>query len=306
MGYVQFLVTFGLIKQYALEGYLIRKRELYKQTWARINHRDQRTLVNHHLSLGVKIIILLIAIVPFMFIVAGHEFAYSPIPHSRISVGDMMFIVSNMYTAMYTFELCYRTGISPIAWLHHTGTAVMAQYALVLSADPEHRDGGIEQVLCWIWGLFDIFSEAIPHLTFILYRLFPRSHATLYRWFVVCTIIMLFSTVLETGIVFWIFITLYGRWRRELKILTPAFHCLFTAAQLWGARALWGLAKRQRMLIEEEKGRVCLCGGNADGGIGAERKGDGADSAEVKGGKLGGVVGRDECPCPEIASVRTS
>ena len=87
-----------------------------------------------------------------MYIVVGHQFNSSPIVHSRISVGDVMFLVSNMYTAMYTFELCYRTGISPIAWLHHTGTAIMAQYALILSGDPRHKDGPIEQILCLIWG----------------------------------------------------------------------------------------------------------------------------------------------------------
>ncbi|CAI6331690.1 unnamed protein product [Periconia digitata] len=239
------LIIFGLIKQFALEEYLMRKQELYKHTWKRLSHRDQRTLVNHHLSLGVKSLILII--VPFMIIVSGRQFAYSPIPRSPISVGDMMFVVSNIYTAMYVFELCYRTGISPIAWLHHTGTAIMAQYALLLSRDKRHSDGSIELILCLLW--------AIPHATFIMYRLYPTSHATLYRWFTIATIVMLLSTLLETAIVFWIYVALFKRWRAELKIVTPIMHMLFTTAQLWGARALRGLAQKQKKLLEQEKTR---------------------------------------------------
>ncbi|PVH96112.1 hypothetical protein DM02DRAFT_130974 [Periconia macrospinosa] len=247
------LVVFGLIKQFALEETLMRKREIYKKTWKRLSHRDQRTLVNHHLSLGIKSFILVVALVPFMLIVAGHQFSYSPIPNSRISVGDMMFVVSNIYTAMYAFELCYRTGISPIAWLHHTGTAVMAQYALLLSRDKRHSDGSIELILCLIWGLFDIVSEAIPHLTFILYRLFPTAHSSLYRWFTIATLVMVSSTLLETAIILWIYVALFKRWRTDLKIVTPVMHLLFTSAQLWGARALRGLAQREKKLIQQEQ-----------------------------------------------------
>ncbi|KAF2643936.1 hypothetical protein P280DRAFT_466658 [Massarina eburnea CBS 473.64] len=194
-----------------------------------------------------------------MFIVNGHQFAYSPITGSHVSVGDMMFIVSNMYTAMYAFELCYRTGISPVAWAHHTGTAIMAQYALVLSHDGHHRDGSLEQILCLVWGLFDIVSEAIPHFTFILYRLFPTRHAYLHRWLLTATVVMLVSTALETGIVVWIYVALFSRWRSELRFLTPFMYCIFAVAQLWGAWALWGLTQKQKRLVESERGGVCLC-----------------------------------------------
>lgn len=64
---------------------------------------------------------------------------------------------------------------------------------------------------------------------------------------------MLLSTALETAVVLWIYAALFRRWRTELKIVTPIMHALFTVAQLWGARALRGLALRQKKLKEQEK-----------------------------------------------------
>lgn len=65
----------------------------------------------------------------------------------------MMFFTSHLYTAMYVVELCYRQGISYIAWVHHIGAAIMAQTAIQLSRQArKYPDSAIELYLCLIWG----------------------------------------------------------------------------------------------------------------------------------------------------------
>lgn len=91
-------------------------------------------------------------------------------------------------------------------------------------------------------------SEAIPHATLIIYRLYPKEHRRLLFWFRAAFVATIASTVLETIIILWIYIALFHRWHTALKVATPLLHVLFTAAQLWSAWCLWKLGNREKAL----------------------------------------------------------
>lgn len=139
------LIAFSLIKQYVLEEYMSRSKDsLHGRAYARLKPRDQRTLVNHHISLFMKLALLVVGtsirlaiikslspfwrqtrppsnttfagVYPFCALVSGHNFNSRFIGKS-LTIGDVLFLCSNTYTAVYMFELCYRQGISYITWL---------------------------------------------------------------------------------------------------------------------------------------------------------------------------------------------
>lgn len=84
----------------------------------------------------------------------------------------------------------------------------------------------------------------------ILYRVYEGSFDFQYKMLMALTILELVGTTTETGIVMWLFGSLWDQWSISLKIVTPILHVLFSAAQLHGARIFYGMAKAER-----EKGR---------------------------------------------------
>jgi len=70
-------------------------------------------------------------------------------------MGDILLVLTQLFVAMYLFELFYRKTLSPVAVLHHVGAVIIAQTAVVLSLDLSHEaDATIEFVLCLVWGTF--------------------------------------------------------------------------------------------------------------------------------------------------------
>ncbi|KAJ6436308.1 restless-like transposase [Purpureocillium lavendulum] len=75
--------------------------------------------------------------------------------HIRITVGDALFTLSQVYSAYYLFELCFRTRFaSGISIAHHIGLLVIIQTALALFANfQEHPEATMEFYMCLVWGI---------------------------------------------------------------------------------------------------------------------------------------------------------
>ena len=75
------------------------------------------------------------------------------IPHYKATNGDVMIVCSQIFTAMYIFELFYRRTISVISAAHHIGAIVITQSAVAISLNFAHeQDASFEFVLCFVWG----------------------------------------------------------------------------------------------------------------------------------------------------------
>ncbi|KAE8368100.1 hypothetical protein BDV27DRAFT_154273 [Aspergillus caelatus] len=248
------LVVLFLARYYVLEGFLIKR--IYGSIYTNLSEVNRRGFINHHIAGLTKILILIVAAYPFIEVVIGKSSFHTPYAHgSRVTMGDMLVVVSQMLIGMYAFELIYRTKLSPIAVLHHIGTIVIGQSAIAISLDlAREPDADIEFVLCTVWGAFDIISEFFPHLAIILYRVFPNRHRFLKRLFLLSCITTAIGTTCETIVIFFLFGSLWDRWQIAFKVVTPLLHIAFSAAQVHGSVVFWKMYKRQQQLEGEIDG----------------------------------------------------
>jgi hypothetical protein len=148
------LVVLFLIKLYIIEKWFMRTR-LYRCHFDRLDSVQQCTFVNHHVAAGCKFVLLFSAAYPFFAVAFGQSTLQSPmIPHHRPTNGDVMVVCSQLFTAMYIFELFFRRTISMISAAHHIGAVIITQSAVAISLNWDHeRDATYEFVLCFVWGM---------------------------------------------------------------------------------------------------------------------------------------------------------
>ncbi|KAK7696915.1 hypothetical protein SLS64_014081 [Diaporthe eres] len=246
---IVFVVYFA-IRFYILEGFLLKR--IYGATYTTMDETVRRGFVNHHIAGGTKILILVAAIYPFISVVFGTATFHTRFSGttSPVMMGDILIVVSQMLMAMYIFELFYRPKISPVSVGHHAGTIMIGQSAIAISLDLiREPDADIEFSLCLVWGAFDIIAEFLPHVTIILYRVYPDSHNFLRRLFLAAMATTLSGTIAETIVTMYMFGSLWNRWTLAFKITTPMLHILFAAAQLWGSWNFYCLYQKQCRLL---------------------------------------------------------
>ncbi|KAI7773618.1 hypothetical protein LA080_010245 [Diaporthe eres] len=246
---IVFVVYFA-IRFYILEGFLLKR--IYGATYTTMDETVRRGFVNHHIAGGTKILILIAAIYPFISVVFGTATFHTRFSGttSPVTMGDILIVVSQMLMAMYIFELFYRPKISPVSVGHHVGTIMIGQSAIAISLDLiREPDADIEFSLCLVWGAFDIIAEFLPHVTIILYRVYPDSHNFLRRLFLAAMATTLSGTIAETIVTMYMFGSLWNRWTLAFKITTPMLHILFAAAQLWGSWNFYCLYQKQCRLL---------------------------------------------------------
>lgn len=148
------LVIIFLVKLYVVEKVIMRTKR-YLRHFERLNSTQQCTFINHHMAAGCKITLLISAAYPFLAVAFGHSTLQSPmVPHSTVTNGDVMIVCSQIFTAMYIFELFFRRTISAISAAHHLGAIIITQSAVAISLNFEHeKDATFEFVLCFVWGM---------------------------------------------------------------------------------------------------------------------------------------------------------
>ncbi|KAF7917171.1 uncharacterized protein EAE98_010276 [Botrytis deweyae] len=270
------LIIYFLIRYYLFEPLLLPY--LYGSTFTTMPSGSalRSGFINHHIAGLTKILILILAAYPFISVTFLTSSLHSPFaPGSETTMGDVLIIAAQMLIAMYIFELLYRPKISPVSVGHHIGTILIGQSAIAISLDlVKERDATIEFILCTVWGAFDILSEFLPHLTIILYRCNPTSHAFLRKIFRMAAITTFTGTIAETIVTMFLFGSLWNRWTLAFKISTPLLHVVFMAAQLWGTWNFVGLYRRQGILMREREKRDVEEGRGVDGMWNGEGNGE--------------------------------
>ncbi|KAJ8062856.1 hypothetical protein OCU04_008110 [Sclerotinia nivalis] len=283
------LILYFLIRYYLLEPIILPR--LYKSTFTSMPLGSPLRLgfINHHIAGLTKLLILLLAAYPFISVTFLTASLHTPFAKgSQVTMGDILIVAAQMLIAMYIFELLYRPKISPVSVGHHVGTILIGQSAIAISLDlVKERDATIEFILCTVWGAFDIISEFLPHLTIILYRVHPTSHAFLRKIFRIAAITTFTGTIAETVLTMFLFGSLWDRWTLAFKMTTPMLHVVFMAAQLWGTWNFVGLYRRQGVLMREMEKR-----GEEEAGLGMgmeEERGSVSEVEEERGIGYGGI-----------------
>jgi len=248
------VVVIFLIRFYILESFLLRR--IYGSVYTRMDDTTRRGFVNHHIAGASKILILILAAYPFIAVAFVNANLKTPFAGSKIvTMGDVLIVAAQMLVSIYIFELFYRPKISPVSTGHHIGTILIAQAAIAISLPAiREKDATYEFVLCTVWGAFDIVAEFLPHVSIILYRVYPDRHNFLRKLFRAACGTTLTGTTAETIVTMWLFGSLWSRWTIAFKVTTPMLHCLFAAAQLWGSWNFYKMYKKQCRIIANGRG----------------------------------------------------
>jgi hypothetical protein len=249
------LVVLFSIKRYALE--LIFPR-IYPQTYKGMDDGLRRGFLVHHISAGTKVVLLIVGAKPFSDVVFGHSTLGDRFSHlhARPTMGDILLVLTQLFVALYVFELLIRKAPSPIAVLHHAGAIIIAQSAVVLSLRLEKEGNAtMEFVLCLVWAAFDVLAELWLNVAFILYRIYPRNANLLAYVFGSTFIVSVMGTVAETVMIMTLFGQSWDKWDLSFKVITPILHILFTIAQLHAARILLAMWAKQKNAMADEEAR---------------------------------------------------
>ena len=144
-------VVVFLFRAYVFELFMPR---IYGTAYTTLSPTNRRSFVNHHVAGGIKFILLVIAVYPFISVAFGHSTPHTPVVgKSGPTMGDMLIVCSQIFTVMYIFELFYREKISPISAAHHIGAILIAQSAVAMTINFDHEEDAIyEFILCFVWG----------------------------------------------------------------------------------------------------------------------------------------------------------
>ncbi|KAF4962369.1 hypothetical protein FSARC_9535 [Fusarium sarcochroum] len=163
--YGSFIITCNIVCIALLSNILERwvLRLVYRDTYVALekdgNERRRRSFTYYHVGALVLFALLCVGVYPvFGFLVGSAKFDM-PIGKGA-TLGDLLFLVTELYTAYYLYEMCFRTQFaSPLTIAHHVGLLLITQTAVVLFADiQKHPQATIEFYMCMVWD-FSTWAE---------------------------------------------------------------------------------------------------------------------------------------------------
>ena len=104
------LVVLFILKQYIIEAFLLKR--VYGSKYTQLSDVNRRGFVNHHIAGATKLIILIVAVYPFINVAFRYAVLEDPYaPGSKVTLGDILVTCTQMLVGMYIFELIYRIKI---------------------------------------------------------------------------------------------------------------------------------------------------------------------------------------------------
>ena len=126
------LVVLFLIRFYILRSFLLPR--LYGAKYTEMDYVNRRSFLNNHIAGATKLLLLIIGIYLLIGMDFGGAHFHSPFVHgSRVTMGDLLIIASQMLTGMFIFELIYHAKIPPVSVAHHIGGIMVGQVAVTMS-----------------------------------------------------------------------------------------------------------------------------------------------------------------------------
>ena len=108
------LIILYLLKQYVIEGFLLKR--LYGSKYTQLNDINRKGFVNHHIAGVTKLIILIVAVYPFISVTFRDAVLSDPYARgSSVTLGDVLVTCTQVLVGMYIFELIYRVKIRYVA-----------------------------------------------------------------------------------------------------------------------------------------------------------------------------------------------
>ncbi|KAK2041998.1 hypothetical protein LZ31DRAFT_442700, partial [Colletotrichum somersetense] len=233
-----------------LERWLLRAiyGEIYMNLERPGKEKQRRSFTYYHIAAVNMLVILCIGFYPIMQFVAGSaELSTTMAVGSRVRVGDLLLIISQMHSAYYTFELCYRTQFaSPLTIAHHAGLLAITQTSLSLLNDWEkHSEATLEFYMCMIWGIFDAIVDLPIYICMIIWRV-KRNDSKLLAYIAGGLFIWaLVGAFTEVAVTIYLLHESWDRWGIVWKFVTPFIFSLWICTQLYGSTRLFSMSRSE-------------------------------------------------------------
>ncbi|KAH0420273.1 hypothetical protein CcaCcLH18_14096 [Colletotrichum camelliae] len=248
--FVSTIITLVVLAN-VLERWLLRA--IYGKVYINLqcsgHEKQRRSFTYYHIGAIATSVVLCVGFYPAMKFIAGSAVLSTSIATgSQVQVGDLLFIISQIYTAYYTFELCYRTQFaSPLGIAHHTGLIAIMQTSLLLFHDLEkHPEATIEFYMCMVWGSFDAIVELPIFISMIIWRK-RRNESKLLAYMTggLCVWVVVGAST-EVIVTIYLLYQSWDRWGNVWKFVTPFIFSLWISTQLYGASRLYSMSKSER------------------------------------------------------------
>ncbi|KAF2997619.1 hypothetical protein E8E13_004106 [Curvularia kusanoi] len=229
-------------------------KTIYRETCSRLDGNRKRRFVNHHISITAKILVIALAMYPYMAIVLGKaDFGTPIVAGSEHTMGDVITIASAIYISVYLHELLYlSSGVKLIVVLHHIGAVIVASVMITRNVRWEVESNTTAYtVLIMTYGCFDVFAGVLPRPVMISRTVWQNEHR-MNMWFCYTAMVLtVIGTVGETIVTMYLYGINFSAWSLPLQITTPICHVLFAAAQISSSKIMWALGrKHQEQLIQ--------------------------------------------------------
>ncbi|KAH7242841.1 hypothetical protein B0J15DRAFT_404728 [Fusarium solani] len=234
-----------------LERWVLKK--LYGSVYQALenseNERRRRSFTYFHVGTITMIALFCVGVYPVIYFLVGRaRFSSPPGRGTTVTVGDILLLLAEIYSAYYLFELCFRTKFaSPISIAHHLGLLIITQTALALFANlHEHRDATLEFYMCMVWGSFDVVAELPVFVSMIIWRVRRQDHRLLTFMAHGCFLWVVVAAIVETAATMYLLIRSWARWGLVWRTVTPLIFSLWIITQLYGASRFMRMARAEK------------------------------------------------------------
>ncbi|KAI8661068.1 hypothetical protein NCS57_01086200 [Fusarium keratoplasticum] len=242
-------LIFVILLSNILERWVLRKAytEVYNGLERGKDERRRRSFVYFHIGIMIMLSLLAAGAYPVLYFLTGAS-DFSTLLIGNITLGDVLFILSEIYSSYYFFELCFRTKFSsPISIAHHFGLLAVIQTALALFADiGSHPEATLEFYMCMVWGAFDVVTEIPIYGSMIVWRLRRDNSQLLVHIAYGCSCWATTAAAVEVAITIYLLHLSWDRWGAIWRIVTPIIFALWIVTQLYGAFRFFKMAQTQR------------------------------------------------------------
>ncbi|CAH0050829.1 unnamed protein product [Clonostachys solani] len=264
--YGSIIITCGVIFIVLLSNILERwvLRMVYKDTYRNLekpgNERRRRSFTYYHVGAMMLFSLFCTGVYPvLMFLVGPGDFGtHVGRKGGGATIGDLLFLFAEIYTAYYLYEMCFRTQFaSPLTIAHHVGLLLVVQTSVALFADSDsHKEATLEFYMCMVWGAFDVVVEMPVFVSMIIWRVKRQNHKLLAHIGLGCCIWILVAATTEVVVTIYLLNRSWHRWGTVFRVITPVVFALWIATQLYGAYRLYTMGRAQLQEHRKASGAI--------------------------------------------------
>ncbi|KAF3034384.1 hypothetical protein E8E12_002281 [Didymella heteroderae] len=255
----------------SLHDYLFPR--IYKEAWKKLSAEKKRTFTNHHVLISAKILMISLALYPYLLIVNGLAgFGDRYIRAWTTTNGDVIVVATAIFIAMYLHELLHLSSlVSWISVMHHLGACLVASIMVTRNVRWEVESSTaaytvlimtygtvfplnscMDIMLMTVPGIFDLLAGLWPRPCMVVRTVWPEKHRV-NMWLCYTAFgLTVVGTLGETIVALYLYGINFKAWSTAIQCVTPISHGLFAWAQLSSSKIMWILARKAERQLRQQ------------------------------------------------------